>query len=74
MVNLTRAAGGEVYLSGPTGRTYLEPELFDEAGLELRYHTFSAFEYPQLHGSFEPGLSCLDYLANCGFTPWKGAD
>jgi WbqC-like protein family len=71
MVGLTRAVGGDVYLSGPTGRRYLEPELFDEAGLELRYHSFDAFEYPQQHGTFEPGLSCLDYLANCGFTPWK---
>ena len=74
MVGLTRAVGGDVYLSGPTGRQYLEPELFDEAGLELRYHGFSPFEYPQQHGAFEPGLSCLDYVANCGFTPWKGPD
>ncbi len=71
MVSLTEAVGGDVYLSGPTGRRYLEPELFDEAGLELRYHSFDAFEYPQLHGPFEPGLSCVDYLANCGSTPWK---
>jgi len=71
MVSLTRAVGGDVYLSGPTGRKYLEPELFDAAGLELRYHEFTPFEYPQLHGPFEPGLSCLDYVANCGFTPWK---
>jgi hypothetical protein len=71
MVGLTKAVGGDVYLSGPTGRKYLEPELFDEAGLELRYHAFDVFEYPQLHGAFEPGLSCLDYVANCGFTPWK---
>jgi hypothetical protein len=71
MVSLTKAVGGDVYLSGPTGRRYLEPELFDEAGLGLRYHSFDIFEYPQLHGPFEPGLSCLDYLANCGFTPWR---
>ncbi len=71
MVSLTRAVGGDAYLSGPTGRQYLEPELFDEAGLELRYHSFDVFEYPQSYGAFEPGLSCLDYVANCGFTPWK---
>jgi hypothetical protein len=71
MVSLTRAAGGDVYLSGPTGRKYLEPELFAAAGLELRYHEFTSFEYPQLHGGFVPGLSCFDYIANCGFTPWS---
>jgi hypothetical protein len=71
MLSLTQAVGGDVYLSGPTGRHYLEPELFTEAGVTLRYHEFTAFEYPQLHGAFVPGLSCLDYIANCGFTPWK---
>ncbi len=63
--------GGDVYLSGPTGRQYLEPDQFTHAGLELRYHGFSPFEYPQQHGAFVPGLSCFDYIANCGFTPWK---
>jgi hypothetical protein len=71
MIGLTKAVGGDVYLSGPTGRRYLEPEQFTDAQLELRYHEFSPFEYPQLHGAFVPGLSCFDYIANCGFTPWK---
>jgi WbqC-like protein family len=70
MLNLTLAAGGDVYLSGTTGRTYLEPDMFAEAGVELRYHEFVPFEYPQLHGPFVPGLSCLDYLANVGFRRW----
>jgi hypothetical protein len=70
MLNLTRAVGADVYLSGPTGRQYLEPDLFPPAGVTLRYHAFTPFEYPQLHGEFVPGLSCLDYIANCGFTPW----
>ena len=71
MVSLTKAVGGDDYLSGPTGPHVPEPERFAEAGLGLRYHEFAAFEYPQLHGAFVPGLSCLDYIANCGFTPWK---
>lgn len=70
MMSLTKAVGGDVYLSGPTGRRYLEPALFADAGLELRYHAFTPPQYPQLHGAFEPGLSCFDYIANCGFTPW----
>lgn len=70
MISLTRAVGGEVYLSGPTGRDYLEPELFDAAGVGLRYHEFTPFRYPQQHGPFVPGLSCFDYLANVGFRPW----
>lgn len=70
MLNLTRAVGGDVYLSGPTGRDYLEPEMFPAAGVELRFHRFEPFAYPQQFGPFVPGLSCLDYLANVGFRPW----
>lgn len=70
MLNLTTAAGGDVYLSGPTGREYLEPAMFDQAGVELRYHRFAPFEYSQQFGAFEPGLSCLDYFGNVGFRPW----
>ena len=70
MVSLTKAVGGDVYLSGPTGHRYLESEQFAAAGLELRYHAFAPTEYPQLHGAFVPGLSCFDYIANRGFTPW----
>jgi WbqC-like protein family len=73
MLNLTRAVDGEVYLSGPTGRKYLEPELFAAEGVGLRYHEFAAFPYPQLHGAFVAGLSCFDYIANVGFVPWSGA-
>lgn len=71
MLGVTQAVGGDVYLSGPTGRAYLEPELLAAAGVELRYHAFTPSPYPQLHGEFVAGLSCVDYLANCGFTPWK---
>ena len=67
---LTRAAGGDVYLSGPSGRDYLEPALLGPLGVKLRYHEFQPFEYPQLFGEFAGGLSCLDYIANVGLEPW----
>lgn len=73
MLALTRAVGGDTYLSGPTGRDYLDPEMFDDAGVALRYHAFTPFEYPQPFGGFAPGLSCLDYLANVGFRRWDRA-
>jgi hypothetical protein len=70
LIDLTKAAGGNVYLSGPSGRNYLEPELFGPAGVGLAYHDFQPFEYPQQFGEFVGGLSCLDYVANVGFAPW----
>jgi hypothetical protein len=73
IVNLTKAVGGDVYLSGPTGRQYLEPEMFSAECVALRYHRFDSFEYPQRFGSFAPALSCFDYVANVGFRLWPGA-
>jgi WbqC-like protein family len=72
MVSLTKAVGGDVYLSGPTGRQYLEPAIFSAECVTLRYHAFQPFEYPQRFGPFIPGLSCFDYLANVGFRRWYG--
>jgi hypothetical protein len=73
MLNLTKAVGGDTYLSGPSGRKYLEPEMFPAEGVTLRYHRFEPFEYPQPLPPFVPGLTCLDYLANVGFRRWGGA-
>lgn len=73
MVNLTKAVGGDVYLSGPSGRRYLEPEIFATQRLELRYHEFAPFAYRQRFGAFTPGLSSFDYLANVGFHRWPAA-
>jgi hypothetical protein len=71
MLDVTKAVGGNMYLSGRTGRNYLEPEMFPPEGVELRYHEFHPFSYPQRFGDFEPGLSCIDYIANVGFLPWR---
>ncbi|TWF79016.1 WbqC-like protein [Pseudonocardia hierapolitana] len=73
MLNLTKAVGGETYLSGPSGSNYLEPEMFPAEGVKLQYHRFEPFEYPQAFPPFAPGLSCLDYLANVGFRLWGGS-
>lgn len=61
---LTRAVGGSAYLSGPAGHDYLDEGVFHRHGIEVRYHSFRAFEYPQRFGPFEAGLSALDYLLN----------
>jgi len=52
------------YLSGPSGRDYLNQEYFKERNVEVTYHEFHPPTYPAEH--FEPGLSMLDLLMNCG--------
>jgi hypothetical protein len=67
LVEICRYAGGTEYLSGPSGRRYLDTSLFAQYGIGVRYADFNSPEYPQLHGGpFLPNLSCIDYLFNCG--------
>lgn len=63
---LTRALGGDSYLSGREGRNYLQRERFAEAGIGLLFQQVEAPIYPQLHGPFVPYLSLLDLLFNVG--------
>jgi hypothetical protein len=67
LVGLCRQAGASEYLSGPAARDYIQPELFDAAGVGLRFVDYSGYpEYPQLFPPFEHGVSILDLLFNTG--------
>ena len=62
LVELTRLAGGDVYLTGVGSRDYLDEAAFRQQGIAVAWQAFEHPIYPQLHGPFEPGLSVLDYL------------
>ncbi len=69
LVNLCKAASGTAYLTGAfAAGQYLQPELFERAGISLAVQEFKAPEYPQLfpEKGFIPELSILDLLLNCG--------
>ena len=67
IVSLCRQAGARTYLSGPSARGYLDPALFEAAGLELVFFDYSGYpEYPQLHPPFTHEVSILDLLFNEG--------
>ena len=67
LVDLCRRAGGAHYISGPAARDYIEPHLFDEAGIDLGFFDYAGYpEYPQRFGKFEHGVSVLDLLFNTG--------
>jgi hypothetical protein len=67
LVNLCRLAGATEYLSGPAARAYIDAALFEAAGITLLYMDYTGYpEYPQLHGTFEHGVSAIDLLFNTG--------
>ncbi|HEY8119605.1 MAG TPA: WbqC family protein [Methylophilaceae bacterium] len=69
LVGLVKATGGDSYLTGTGSTDYLDETLFSEADIKVEWQQFRHPVYPQLHGDFEPMLSCLDVMFNCG----KGA-
>lgn len=55
------------YISGPSAVGYIEPERFEDLGVELVWKDYSNYpEYPQAYPPFEHGVSILDLLFNVG--------
>jgi hypothetical protein len=67
IAEICHALGADSYVSGMGGgREYADADELDRRGIELRFDDFTPPEYPQLWGPFEPRLSVLDVLFNCG--------
>ena len=67
LVDLVRAVGGDVYLSGPGGANYQDPARFAAAGIALEVRSYEPITYPQRGVcEFVPGLSILDALFQLG--------
>jgi hypothetical protein len=67
LANICEALNGEVYLSAPGSRDYIESsDAFRSHGIAVAYHRYEHPTYPQLHGAFEPYMSAIDLLFNLG--------
>ena len=66
LVALTKAVGGQAYLSGGGAEGYQEEHKYADAGLELRLQDFRPPVYPQLVDDFTPGLSAIDAMMMLG--------
>lgn len=65
-LHILKAMGATQYVSGPAAKPYTDAEKFRAAGIHLEYKTYEYKPYPQLHGAFEPNVTILDMLFNCG--------
>ena len=66
LIDLVRLLGGDTYLAGKDGAKYMDIELFRREGITLLFQDFVHPIYPQCYGAFEPYMSMLDLLFNCG--------
>lgn len=67
LINIIRAVDGDHYLSGPSARDYIRPDLFRANGIELAYAEYSGYpQYPQISEPFEHQVTILDLLFMTG--------
>lgn len=65
-VNITSYLDGNVYLSGTGAQVYNNRSEFEAQQIQLVYQNFKHPVYPQRWGDFQPNLSIIDMLFNCG--------
>jgi hypothetical protein len=66
LVDICRQMGADTYLSGAGGQDYLDLSQFEAAGIRVVFQAFDHPVYPQRFGPFEPFMSVVDLLFNCG--------
>lgn len=66
LVDLLQKVAADKYLSGVGARDYMEESMFSANGIKVIWQNFRHPVYPQQFGSFEPNLSAIDMLFNCG--------
>lgn len=67
ILNLLKAVGTDVYVSGPAGKDYLEHDRFQRENIELIWKDYSGYpEYSQFHLPFEHAVTVLDLLFHVG--------
>lgn len=68
LIEMTKAVGGNIYLSGDGSDGYQNEEVFDKAGIQIQYTKYKHPVYNQFNTKeFVPGLSIIDSLMNLGF-------
>jgi hypothetical protein len=66
VLDMCRKLGADRFIFGALGRDYADVTAFTEAGIEVAFQDYRHPVYPQIHGGFEPYMSIVDLLFNCG--------
>lgn len=66
LVEICKELDAELYLSGISGRDYLDKRFFEENNIKLEFQNYIPKEYKQMYGDFIPNLSVIDLLFNLG--------
>jgi hypothetical protein len=66
LVSMCKFLGADTYLSGSGGKAYVEESLFNEAKIQVNWHSYEHPTYKQHFPDFQPNMSIIDLLFNMG--------
>lgn len=66
LIAMLKSVGADTYLSGPSGRNYLETKKFAQNNIKLKFFKFQHPVYKQRYPGFEPAMAAIDLLFNVG--------
>lgn len=66
ILDICKKTGADAYMHGKHAYDYVDFELLEREGITSVIQDYNAVEYKQMVGDFEPNLSILDILFNCG--------
>ena len=66
LLHLSNSFSADIYVTGHGAVKYMDHELFEDNSVKVEYMDYKRLPYPQLFGTFDPHVSILDVVANCG--------
>ena len=66
LLDICKKLDADTYLSGVSGRDYLEENKFKKENIKVMYQDFHHPTYPQQFKPFVSNMSAIDLLFNCG--------
>lgn len=66
LLGICQQLNASQYVSGPSARSYLNVDIFEESGISVDFYDYKVKEYEQLNGEFAGQVSVLDPLLNLG--------
>jgi len=66
ILDICRKTESDAYMHGKHAYDYVDFEFLEKEGIKNIIQDYKAVEYQQVSGEFEPNLSILDILFNCG--------
>jgi hypothetical protein len=72
LIEMCKKVGADSYISGKSGKNYLDTDLFEKSGINVIYQNFVHPVYKQFNNSvFQPEMSIIDLIFNCGSSSLK---